>query len=164
MDLREILRGKEVFEIGSNTGFLGISVADVVERFVGCELNPFLVEIARLSAEYLEITNLEYTVQPFEAFAGSQTFDVVISFANHSTYDGNTRQSLETFFGKCHELTSPGGILAFESHPSPEYEGERLEKVCAIIADLFTIEDRRVLNYGTFLDEGRTFIVALRAK
>ena len=129
MNLREIVAGRSTLEIGANTGFVSLAIADVVPRLVGFDLNPHLVRIAQLAAAYLELENLEFSASSFEDFTSHERFGAVLSFANHKTYDGNTRISIEGFVDKCHQLLEPGGLLVFESHP-PELEGDGLEKVC----------------------------------
>ncbi len=159
MRLDERLAGRSVLEIGCNTGFLSLSIAEIASRVIAFDINPHLIEIARLAAGHLGRDNVELQVSSFEDFAPYEQFDAVLSFANHSTYDGNTRQSIGEFFDKCSATTRPGGLLLFESHP-PEHEGDGLEGVCALIGERFRIEERRVLEYGNYADRGRTFIVA----
>lgn len=161
MGLRDLLRGKRVLEIGCNSGFLTLSVADVVERIVAFDINPHLIAIARAVAEYLGLFRASFAVSSFESFACDQGFDVVLSLANHSTYDGNTRQGLEEYFGRCRDLLAPGGLLVFESHP-PQHEGKGLPRVIELVGSFFNVSERRILDYGTFLDRGRTFILAER--
>ena len=55
-----------------------------------------------------------------------------------------------------------GGLFLFESHP-PAFEKEGLEQVCELIEQYFRIEEKMVLNYGTYLDRGRTFVSARAA-
>ncbi len=161
MNLANRVQGKSVLEIGCNAAFLSLSIAGAASRVVGFDINPHLISIGERTARHLGAENVELEVSSFEDFSSQETFDVVLSFANHSTYDGNTRQSIEDYFRRCLDLTRPGGTLLFESHP-PEHEGDGLEGVCAILGELFETEERRVLEYGTFLDRGRTFMVARR--
>jgi hypothetical protein len=51
--------------------------------------------------------------------------------------------------------------LLFESHP-PAHEGDGLKRVLEILERRFSIQHQEVLTYGTFLDTGRTFVVADR--
>jgi len=159
MALPERLRGKTVLEIGCNAGFIALSLAGVAERVVAFDVNPYLIDVGWLAAAYLGITNVEFVVSSFEEFDHAEPFDAVLSFANHATYDGNTRQPIEQYFRRCSDHLKPGGLLLFESHP-PEHEGDALDGVCSIIDARFAVRDRLVLEYGTFLDRGRTFIVA----
>jgi 2-polyprenyl-3-methyl-5-hydroxy-6-metoxy-1,4-benzoquinol methylase len=161
MGLADRVAGRRVLEIGCNTGFVSLSIADVATQVTGFDLNPHLIDVADAAAEYLEIANVRFSVASFEDFSTEERFDTVLSFANHSTYDGNTSQSIEEYLRRCRDLLEPGGSLLFESHP-PAHEGDGLEGVCALVAGLFEVQERRVLDYGSFLDGGRTFIDARR--
>ena len=125
--LRDLVRGRSVFEIGCNTGFLTLAIARDAERIAAFELNPYLIAMAEVGAEYLDIDNVAFSVAAFEDFASDERFDDVLSFANHHTYDGNTQQPLEEYFERCHDFTKPGGRLIFESHPA-ELEGRGLRQ------------------------------------
>jgi SAM-dependent methyltransferase len=159
--LKELVKGRTVLEIGCNTGFLSLAIAPAAERVVAFELNPYLIAIANLGKEYLGIDNVEFSVAAFEDFECDEQFDDVLSFANHHTYDGNTRQSLEEYFARCHSFTKPGGRLIFESHP-PELEGNQFAKTVEIIERFYDIERSEIHDYGTFLDKGRRFIIGTK--
>lgn len=159
--LKELVKGRNALEIGCNTGFLTLAIAPEAARVVAFELNPYLIAIAQAGADFLDVHNVEFAVAAFEDFEADETFDDVLSFANHHTYDGNTRQSLEEYFARCHELTRPGGRLIFESHP-PEIEGAHFGETVKIIERFYDIERSEVHDYGTFLDKNRRFIVAIR--
>jgi SAM-dependent methyltransferase len=160
-DLLELVKDRTVLEIGCNTGFLTLSIASAAARVVGVELNPYLVAIARAGADFLGVHNARFEVAAFEDFESDELFDDVLSFANHHTYDGNTRQSLAEYFERCHALTRPGGRLIFESHP-PEIEGMHFDETLKIIERFYDIEQNAVHDYGTFLDKNRRFVVAVR--
>jgi SAM-dependent methyltransferase len=159
MDLHRRLKDQEVLEIGCNTGFLSILVAETAKNISCIDINPYLIEIAKISADHIGCQNIQARAISFEEFSTPRKFDVVLSFANHSTYDGNTRQSVKEYLLRCSTLLRTGGLFLFESH-SPEYEGDGLASVCKLIKQNFLIDEESVLNYGTFLDIGRTFIVA----
>jgi SAM-dependent methyltransferase len=159
--LRDLVQGRTVLEIGCNTGFLSLAIAPQAARIVAFELNPYLIEIAKLGAAFLQADNVEFDAVSFEDFRTDDTFDDVLSFANHHTYDGNTHQTLEEYFARCHALTKPGGRLVFESHP-PEIEGSRFGETVKIIERYYDIERNEVFEYGTFLDQNRRFIVGTR--
>lgn len=162
MQLAARVRGRRVLEIGCNTGFIALGVARAATRIVGFDINPHLIAIGREAADFLRHQNVELRVSSFEEFRTEERFDAVLSFANHSTYDKNTRQSLESYFDRCRELLEPEGVLLFESHP-PAHEGEGLKDVVRIIGERFRMLESGVLDYGTFLDRGRTFIMAEHA-
>ena len=159
--LAELLRGREVLEIGCNSGFLTLAMAATARRIVAFEINPYLVEMGKLASAYAGARNIEFRTAAFEEFSTDETFDDVVSFANHHTYDGNTRQSLEEYVARCRALTRSGGRLIFESHP-PELEGNVFGHTTALIQRDFDVERDEVHQYGTHLDTGRHFIVATR--
>ena len=163
MGVADLVKDKTVLDIGCNAGFVSLTIAEVARHVTGCELNPYLVDLAKRVAEHLGQQNATFFSSSFEDFVCQEPFDVILSFANHSTYDGKTRQTVEQYFQRCQSLLKPGGLLLFESH-APEYEGDGLEHVCSIIAERFGIQERRGLKRGTFLDQGRTFIVAQKRK
>jgi cyclopropane fatty-acyl-phospholipid synthase-like methyltransferase len=157
MGLDKRIAGKQVLEIGCNSGFLSLSISEFVDRVVGIDVNPMLLEIAEIAADYLKVDNCSFTMSRFEDYETEEHYDAVISFANPSTYDGNTKQSLESYFDRCCQLLKGNGLLLFESHP-PAHEGANFDRVVEIIAENFEILTREILSYGTFLDKNRTFI------
>jgi SAM-dependent methyltransferase len=163
MGLLERVKGKSVLEIGCNTGFISVALAGAAKRIMGFDINPHLIGIAREAAAYSGIGNVEFQASSFEDLQVEEMFDVVLSFANHSTYDKNTRQSPEAYFDRCMTLLRPGGSLLFESHP-PAHEGEGLGQVLAMIRERVEVSECRVLEYGTFLDRGRTFVAGRRPR
>ncbi len=159
--LRDLVDGRDVLEIGCNTGFLSLAIASAARRVVAFELNPYLVEIGRIGARHLGVTNVDWLVSSFEDYETTSTFDDVLSFANHHTYDGNTHQSLDDYFARCHALVRPGGRLIFESHP-PALEGSSFGGTTEIIERYFDLDRAEIHDYGTFLDQDRRFLVGRR--
>lgn len=164
LDLHERLSGKSVLDIGSNTGFLLLSLAESIKSGVGIEFNPFLVEAAELVSDYCEVDNITFRQESFENFTLDDypKFDCVLSLANHSTYDGNTKQSIDDYFQRIHGILKTEGILVFESHP-PEIEpGSKLAGTLNSIENYFNVVDRPALNMKGFMDRNRTYLVAQR--
>ena len=83
---------------------------------------------------------------------------MILSFANHSTYDGNTEFTIKSYLEKISNFLEPGGLLLFESH-APNYEGEGLVEVCNLISEKFVIKSHKIIKTGSFLDRDRTFLV-----
>lgn len=161
MRLKELVAGKTVLEIGCNTGFVSLGIAATAASVTGFDINPYLIEVARAVAGHLGARNVRFEVSRFETWDDRAGYDAVLSFANHSTYDENTSQGIAEYFRRCASLVRPGGRFVFESHP-PAHEGKGLAQVVREIERHFEISERRVLDYGTFLDRARTFIVATR--
>ena len=75
----------------------------------------------------------------------SEQFEIVLSFANHATFDENTKQDLESYFSKCRKLLSPKGYFLFESHP-PHLEKMHGNETLGILAKHFDIVSQTELN------------------
>ena len=61
--------------------------------------NPQLIESANKSKEYLEIKNIDFKVQNFEKDTIKEKFDIILSLANHHTYDKGI-SSTDLYFEK----------------------------------------------------------------
>ncbi len=160
MNLPTRLKELRVLEIGCNSGFLSAEISSAVSSVTAFDVNPYLIKIAEETSRHLGIANTRFKTSSFEDWPTAQKYDAVLSFANHSTHDQNTKQSRGEFFTKCAKLLDVGGILLFESHP-PEIEppfalAESLEH----ISKHFHIEEQKVNSYGPGLDAGRTFVAA----
>ncbi len=163
MGLLDLLKGVNVLEIGCNTGFISARVASSAANVTGFDINPYLIDVGNEVLAELEINNVRLFASAFEATSFQDRFGAVLSFANHTTFDGNTKQSVESYFRRCYDLIEDGGLFLFESH-TPSYEGDRLQPVLTLIAELFRVEQSGVLDYGTFLDKGRTFVIARKVR
>lgn len=108
--------GMSVLEIGCNNGFMAIELASRAGLVDAVEYNPFLVEIGRITAEALGQHNMNFQVEDFSSWRPNQRYDVVFSFANHCTIDGNLAVEFENFVAKLWCLTQDDGWLLFESH------------------------------------------------
>ena len=160
LDLMDRLKGKSILDIGSNTGFLLLSLGDSLKEGVGVELNQYLVETSDEVKKYTGLRNIDFISSSFEDYNPSnKKFDVILSLANHSTFDGNTKQSLEDYFKKISTLLANNGKLIFESHPPQIEPVEKLEKTLALISKYFEIEDKPIIAMKGFLDKNRTYVV-----
>lgn len=108
--------GMSVLEIGSNNGFMAIELAHHVRVVDALEYNPFLVEIGRITAEALGQRNVHFEVADFSTWKSHKRYEVVLSFANHCTIDGNLAVEFERFVARLWHLTCDDGLLLFESH------------------------------------------------
>ncbi|MCQ2956237.1 MAG: class I SAM-dependent methyltransferase [Opitutales bacterium] len=150
-------------DIGCSFGFLSIELARFAESITGFDINPYCIRIADIVAHYLQVNNTRFLPITFEDYQEQAEYDVVLSLANHHTFDQNTHQSLQSYFQKCATYLKPGGLLLFESHAVCYETPEQLEKVIQVIAQFFDIRERRVLNKGNRVsDRGRTFCVCVK--
>lgn len=154
------LHDKRVLNIGCNLGFLDCELNSFVNHIDAFDINPYLIEIAKLAKKFLCINNVEFYVCSFEEYNFGSSYDVVLSFANHSTYDGKTRHTIYEYFQKISKLLNNDGILLLESH-APLYE-KNFDDILKIVETLFYVDSQFVLNKGTPFDVGRKFIKAYK--
>lgn len=163
MDLNKYLAGKTALEIGCNTGFISITAMKAPGKYVApksitaFDIAPYLIDIAKDATEFLKLENLDFQCTSFEEFRSDEKFDVILSFANHSTFDGKTKQSIDDYFARCFEFCSDDGRMIFESH-HPNYEKD-LDEVLKVIEKYFIKENKKKISSGGYYDIGRTVIV-----
>lgn len=112
----DLLKNADILDIGSNCGFVASYCAMLATSVTAVELNPFLNRIARDTVEYLKLQNVNLIEGNFTTFTTDKKFDVVLSFSNHHTIDGNFHMGFERYIEKIVNLLKPGGYLLFESH------------------------------------------------
>ena len=161
MDIANALVNRSVLEIGCNSGFLSMTLAPGARRYVAFDNNPYLVDIAKLVQRELGDGQVDFSVDTIEAFASMQRFEVVLSFANHSTWDGNMTLALDAYFEKLRALLVEGGLLFFESH-HPVLENDiQLRDTLKAMGRHFVIDAPRKLTEGSAWDRGRSFVRAV---
>jgi len=162
LSLKEIAAGKEIIDIGSNAGFLVFSLRNEITSAIGIEYNPYLCEQANAVADYLGVKGkCLFENSSFENYdSKGKKFDIVLSLANHSTYDGNTTQSLDDYFKKIQRLLHPDGIMIFESHPPNLDTDEKVKLIMEIMDKYFEIELLKVKPLKNFLDVDRFYVCA----
>lgn len=147
MNLNKYLADKTVLEIGCNTGFISITAMKTPGNYpppkfiTAFDVAPYLIDIARDTAEFLQIENLDFQCTSFEDFRSEKKFDVILSFANHPTFDGKTKHTINEYFARCSEFCNDNGLMIFESH-HPRYE-KNLDEVLKVIENYFSEEGRK---------------------
>jgi len=160
LGLNALVKEKSVLDIGCNTGFLLLSLASSYKYGFGFDLNPYIVQIANKTKLYMGVNNTDVVTSSFEDLKPQPMYDVILSFANHSTFDENTKQDVGSYFKKIASTLNDGGMLIFESHPPAFEDKTKLENVINVIKTLFCIDEIKQLPLRGFLDEGRTYVLA----
>mgnify|MGYP000129564477 CR=1 FL=1 len=160
LDLFEITKNKNVLDIGCNAGFILLSLSKVIKNGYGFDINPYLIEIANTVKNHLQISNCVFLASAFEELPSNESYDVVLSLANHSTFDMNTKHNLDQYFNKCSNFLKIGGILVFESHPPKLEDENKIKESIKIISRHFKILDIIKHEFTGFLDKNRTYILA----
>ena len=126
----------------------------------GVEINPYLVRISNYTKEYLDIDNSEFHNLSFENFKPEKKYDIVFSFANDETIDGNTTFNFCEYITKITSLLKKGSILIFESQAIDAIIPKKFEPKLKILNDNFTIiEDRMVKSEYPINVPERRFLI-----
>ena len=150
----------DILDIGSNSGFVSIELSIEANNVDGVEPNKFILEHGNLLKEYYKLNNINFFNCKFEEFMVSKNYDIILSFANHSTYDGETEFNLDEYFLKISELLSKKGKLIFESHHP--YIEKDLTLVEDSIKKFFNINKVFIYESENFIDNGRTWMLCER--
>jgi len=136
---------KSALDIGSNCGFVVLHLAKFLRKVSGVEINPFLVNISNDVKEFLNRENAEFFCSKFENFESQENYDIVCSFANDSTIDGNTDFNFIQYIKKICKLLEDDGILIFESQALDAFVPGGFDKKREILNEYFEkLEERKV--------------------
>ena len=160
-NIRQYLsKEKNVLDIGSNCGFFTLYTSRFLNTIEGVEINPYLVRISNYTKEYLDIENSEFHNLSFESFESEKKYDIVFSFANDETIDGNTKFNFCEYVMKISSLLKNGGMLIFESQAIDIIIPKKFEPKLKILNGNFTIiEDRMVKSEYPINVPERRFLI-----
>ncbi len=153
-----VTNAKQILDIGSNTGSIIFEIFKEDKKFTGIEYNKTLIQISKKVQEYLNFKNIEFLCEDFLKFETEKKFDLILSLANHTTFDKGIESS-EVYFNKVFNLLENDGIILIESH-HPKYEKkEDFEKMIVNLVEKFKLNiiNEKKLITGSYYDDGRNF-------
>ena len=158
LNLNKYFLNKEVLDIGSNIGAILMNTKCTFKYAVGVEYNKYLIKISNELKDYLDLKNCEFYCDDFMKIELDKKFDVILSLANHHTFDKNI-DNTDLYFKKIYNLLKIDGILIFESH-SPLYEKEKdLILVLEKLKTEYEIIENGIYKFGNFFDLNRKFFI-----
>ena len=137
---------KNALDIGCNTGFFTLHVSKFVKKIIGVEINPYLIDIANDTKEYLEINNTLFQKSSFEDFSSMEKYDVVFSLANDETIDGNTKFTFTEYIEKITNILNDNGILIFESQAADAYDKNKFKPKLEFLLKKFDVLEERIVT------------------
>lgn len=142
-ELMDILKpNMRVLDIGANACMMSCAIAENVKTVDALEYNPYLIAIGKEIAEYLGLDNINFINTDFETFSGPEPYDLITSFANHHTADGNLVPELRSYFERIHSMLNDNGYLLFESHHYDKND-PYFHNCISNIYDLFEIKRKK---------------------
>ncbi len=149
------LKDKIVLDIGTNIGAIPLSVKNYKEC-IGIDHNCDVINIARKVSDYLVIKNIKFICGDFLKYDFQSKFQVILSLANHSTFDNGINDT-EYYFEKICEILDQNGILILESH-SPLYEKtSSYLNLVKVLQNNFDIIENGIYEFGNYYDKNRRF-------
>jgi 2-polyprenyl-3-methyl-5-hydroxy-6-metoxy-1,4-benzoquinol methylase len=160
LSIERYIDAATVLDIGCNSGFISLEIAQKALHVTGFDVNPFLVMIASDSAQYLRLTNTTFLVSSFAEFSTEKQFDAVLSLSNHFTYDGDMSPTVEGYLERCKTWLKPGGAFIFESH-TPKFEARHgtLDELKSSLDRHFKPLFVEMSSTGTALDRNRMLYI-----
>ena len=148
-------------DIGCNCGFFTIFASRYLDFMEGVEINPYLVEIANDTKNFLKIKNVNFYNSRFEDFEPNHNYDVIFSLANDETIDGNTKFTFEEYIQKIYNLLNENGLLIFETVSPDTYEPRLFQPKLKLLKKKFVVlEDKMVKSeYPKNVPERRFLIL-----
>lgn len=158
LNLNKYLENKSFLDIGTNAGSIPLSLEGNFNNGVGIDYNPSLIKIAQIIQNYLGINNLEFICDDFLKFEFNKKFDVILSLANHSTFDKGLN-NVDQYFEKLNSLLNQNGILILESH-NPLYEKHKsFMEIVEKLKNNYEIIDKGIYKFGNFYDQNRIYFI-----
>jgi len=102
----------DVLDIGSNTGFFSIFIANKIRHIDLLEYNESLTKIASFLSKKEGKNNVKCICEDFKKFKPEKKYDLIFSFAVHGAIGIDLKEYLE----KVKSYLKPNGMILIESH------------------------------------------------
>lgn len=140
-----LTKNKHALDIGCNTGFFTLYISRFVQNIVGVEINPYLIDIANDTKDYLKITSVVFYKSSFEDFVSNEKFDIIFSLANDETIDGNTKFTFKEYIEKITKMLVNKGFLIFESQAADAYDKSKFKPKFKFLKEKFNVIENRIV-------------------
>ena len=155
-------KNMEVLDIGCNAGFLSLMMAKNCCHVDAFDNNPFLIRIAERCQVFEGIENVSFYTSSYDDFKTNKKYSLILSLANHHTFDGNMRPEFRTYMERIRSIIQDDGQLIFESHPN-EYKDEMLKRNLESVDDLFKTGSEKIVSTLKSIYDTNRLVVWLKA-
>ena len=159
-NINSLLLNKDILDIGCNSGFLLFQLKENYNKIIGIDHNSVLIDVAKITCKHLSNEKISFVNGNFMKYDFKQKFNIIFSFANHTTFDKGIKDS-EEYFDKCFDLLKSNGYLFIESH-HPNYEDQKeFNKMIDYIINKHNLifVSKQLIESKYFYDNGRTFVI-----
>jgi cyclopropane fatty-acyl-phospholipid synthase-like methyltransferase len=127
--LEKILsKNMSVLDIGCNCGFFCIHMSYYVNLAHGIEPNKALVQVGRVTTDYLNISNCEFFPVGWNEFKPDRKYQLILSLAAHKW----VKDPLRNYISRVKNMLDDGGYFFIESHHLGKYDKDWKKKISII--------------------------------
>lgn len=157
MEIDKYIKDKTILDIGSNIGAISLQVDQTFRSFDNVEHNISLCKIGEKISKFINKKEINFYSEDFMKKKFIKNYDIILSLANHHTYDKGIKNT-DLYFEKIFKLLKNNGILIIESH-HPKYENEeKFENIISqILRKNFLIIKKGKYAFLNNYDHGRSF-------
>ena len=160
-NIKNYTKNKNILDIGSNTGFILFELENNFKKATGIEYNKNFSSISNYVKNIFQISNINFIENNFMNYNfNKEKFDLILSLANHHTYDEGINDT-KLFFSKVNDLLNEGGFLILESHhPKIETYDEFNIHLSILKKDFNFIEIfKKKISSKYYYDNGRWLVI-----
>lgn len=157
LNLKDFTKGKRILDIGTNTGFLLFQIDNNFDSCDGIDWNPVLINVANKVKNYLKINNIYFYCENFLNFNFNQNYDVILSLANHTTFDGGIKD-YEEYFNKIFKILKINGLLVLESHHISIESPDKFKQIIKYLLPNYNIIKELNYKFFNYADDNRQIL------
>lgn len=158
MKLAEIEKSKNILDIGCHTGAIVLFKLNE-HNCDGIDYNHSCIKVANYIKDKFSFKKCNFIHGNFMNYNLKKKYDVILSLANHHTYDGGITNT-KHYFNKIKSIINPGGEIYLESH-HPQIETKEIfySLYKEYLSENFKILRDIKYENKNFLDNGRSFLL-----
>jgi cyclopropane fatty-acyl-phospholipid synthase-like methyltransferase len=158
LNLDSLLSNKFVLDVGTNTGFLIMQTNLAFKSCVAIDWDKSNINVANICKKKLQINNIDFVCDDFLKFNTDKKFDVVMSLANHTTYDGGIK-NYKSYFLRLINHMNTNSILVFETHHPEIEKKEQISEIIDYLKKFFQIKFSGKYHFNNYADDNREFYI-----
>lgn len=140
--LRDLLPGATVLDVGCGPGRLALMAATFARRVEGIDFAEEAIHMARLNAQSCRLTNAVFSVADFDDFETAEHYDLVLSTGVVEHVD----DPLETL-GKIRGVLTPGGTAVISCPNFMNFRGQSYMTLRTLFDLPMSLADVRQVSY-----------------
>ncbi len=158
LKLNDLIDNKSILDVGTNTGFLIMQTNLSFKHCTAIDWDRSSILVADECKKKLKINNINFFCSNFLEFKSETKFDVILSLANHTTYDGGINNYIN-YFSHIKNFMHENSILVFESHHPEIEKEEKLKEIMNYLKNSFQVTNSGEYKFNNYADDKRKFFI-----